>query len=98
VSELKALVASGRLRYVLLGGPGGFPLPGVAGLGPRIPGPSTLFGSGSGPGPPLGGPLPNLGSGADAGVTAARTQWVQAHCSAVTVPGAARAEALYECT
>lgn len=86
-SQLAQLVASGRVRFVMLGGLGG---PGS--------GPPGGFATAAGPaydGPPpseaAAGPGRFAGGG---GVQQARDQWVQAHCTAVTAAGVS---GLYDC-
>jgi len=82
VSALKAAIASGELRYVLVsqGGPGG------GGFGGG--GPDGGFGPDGGSG---GGP----GGGSGGSTNAARSAWVTSACTAVTIDGTATS--LYDC-
>jgi hypothetical protein len=101
VSQLRKLVASGQLRYVLLGGgpggPGG-PGGGPPGGGPPGGGPPGRGPPGAGPfggGPPPGGAPPGArpggppggGPGGRGAGAQARQQWVTSHCTAVSYSG-----------
>jgi hypothetical protein len=93
LDQLRAMIASGELRYVLLGGgPGG---PGGPGGGPAD-GPGggpdgAAQGSDGGFLPPGGFAPPGAPNGGDS----ARTTWITSSCTAVTVAGAT--SALYDC-
>jgi 4-amino-4-deoxy-L-arabinose transferase-like glycosyltransferase len=74
VAQLQSLVGSGELRYVLVGGGfGGDRASGSAPAGDHASAARASGGARSG--------------GGDSTVSAERTQWVEAHCTAVTVPG-----------
>jgi 4-amino-4-deoxy-L-arabinose transferase-like glycosyltransferase len=92
VAQLQSLVRSGELHYVLVGGGlggGGF---GGGGGGLGGGGGGAGFGRGGGFGSDLAGggrtdagAFGGFGGGRrDSGVSAARTQWVESHCKAVT--------------
>jgi hypothetical protein len=99
VTQLRALISSGQLRYVLLGGG-----PGSGGPGGGPPG-----GAPPGGGPPPGGAPPGGGPGGPhdaspggrrAGAQA-RQKWVTTHCTAVSYAGAsasATGQGLYDCS
>jgi 4-amino-4-deoxy-L-arabinose transferase-like glycosyltransferase len=106
VSQLKSLIHSGQLRYVLLGGgPGGGPGGGRPG-GPSVGGPPA--GGPPAGGPPAGGPG-GRGAGPPGGARAAgaraRETWVTSHCSAVSLSASSVAtsarssggQGLYDC-
>ncbi len=111
VADLRSLVRSGQLRYVLVDGgfgPGGFafaapaggipvPAPVFGGAPPTAPAPPPLFGAAPAPGG--GRPLGPVGlPRAVSDIGAARVRWVESHCASVSVPGAVRAQALYACS
>ncbi len=96
LDQLKSDVASGALRYVLVGDRFG----GIVGAGPGLLGqPPSGFGPGAG-GAPSGGPRAEggapSGQGGPGGASAAVTSWVASACTAVTVPGSSTT-GLYDC-
>ncbi|MDX6642678.1 MAG: hypothetical protein QOD76_640, partial [Solirubrobacteraceae bacterium] len=99
VTQLRKLIASGQLRYVLLGGG-----PGSGGPGGGPPG-GAPPGGGPPPGgtPPGGGPggPPGAGPGGRGAGAQARQKWVTTHCTAVSYAGAsasATGQGLYDCS